>query len=533
MFGATLVTAIVPNVTTGHVSDHIKLHRAWNAEQYANTINVMHADYGAVDGGSAAVNTTALNDARAEIVATGKPGCIVIPAGVDLPVTPDGVIGGSSIVYAGGGTLSTDATTVGALITFPAGSSHCGVDGLRFVSPDNAIVGVASITNDHMTVTRCKAFGARLWVGNDTTVAYADNDDTNITTNATITDNVCVATTVTDTSAAIWAFYARGGRISGNTVIGHAQGIVGWGGDANPDNDGALANARKAGGMVVTENVVTDCAGGGIWFSMCEGMTVTTNEVTGCGDVGIDFEGCTGCTASGGNYSANNTGGNFTTFFFCRGVRFTGNIGYLDGSGAQVMVRTQNLQSIPSNRDITYDGNTFYATGVIGIVSLEVAQRHTFTNNVLTNCRLDSQFNNQLITTITDNRFLFTEVAGAAFNAINVGQNHGGGRANIAGNEIITLVTQPAGSFALRVAQDDPTTDVVNRIDDNEFIGWGTAPAKVIWSGANVGFTAHTMIRRNNLGTSPAAVTIDNTGAATPQVVVSSGNYYDDTTAAP
>lgn len=488
---------LVPGVTTGHVAHHVELHDIHNAA--GNVHHVMSDDYGAVHGGSAATNTAALNAARAAIVASGKPGVIIIPPGVDLPITPGAVVGAADVAYGGGGTLSTTQTTAGSMITFPAGSARGEVRGLVFKSPNNQVVAVASADCDDVVVEGCRMFGPRIWVGG--TGVYAANTNLNATTNARITGNLAVANVSTLAAACIWAYYVRGGVIAQNIIIGHAHGIEGWGGDANPDNDGDLANERKATSLTVTGNIVMNSTGSGIWFSMCRGVAVTGNAVVGCGDVGIDFEGCMDATASG-NTCADNVGGNFTTFFHGEAIVFSGNTGYWSTQG--VMVRCANFTGYPLQMDVEFIGNTFRAKDGISLVGIEPVGSLTFAWNKCVNVRLDAKYNNQGDTAVENNRFRFSEsmsvLAPADRCAIRVGQNHDNPRVSICSNKVRSMVEQPAGSYAISVEMDDPVSYPIVTIDHNDTPGWGELPIRVVHSGATSGVYCLTHVGWNNLG---------------------------------
>ncbi len=506
---------------TGHIDHHDQLHAAFDTEIFANEVNVMHPDYGADDGGDDGINTDAINLAVADIVATGKPGLVIIPLGVDLPVIPDEIEGATDVFFDGGGTLSTTQTTPGSLIKFPDGSARCGVRNLRFVSPNNEIVAVESVHNDDVTVTKSLAIGARLWVGG--TGLYADNDETNATTNAKITDNIAVATVLVNTASCIWAYYVRGAIIDRNIVIGHVHGIGGWGGDADPAVDGDLANERKCNSLTLTSNIVMDSAGAGIWFSMCEGVVLTACVATGCGDVGFDFEGCV--DGSAGTCTArDNIGGNFTTFFHGRGILFEGCTGSWSVPG--VMARCANYTTLPLQMDVKFLGCTFRGAGGISLISVEPTAVFTFERNILTNTRIDTKFNNQGDTIVEHNTFLFTEsmsALGAADRyAIKVGQNHDNPRISICGNRIRTTVGQPAGARAIDVEMDDPITFPVVTIDHNDTPGWGALPIRTVHSGSNAGCWALWHIGWNNLGEGTGIDRVE-TGAAK-SVMLREGN---------
>lgn len=541
-----LPESLTPGVSTGHIAHSVAVMRElYNAALYANTVNVMSTEYGAVDGGSAATNTTALNNARADIVATGKPGAIYIPAGVDLPVTPDAVLGGSDVAFFGGGKLSTTQTTVGALITMPAGTTGATVDGLVFESPNDAIVAVhilseASSMSDDVAVINCECVNARLVLTNDDDpgILYADHstDATtgNVTRNVTIRNNRGTRTGTNVTSFAfILLWYTVGAEVEGNRLDGYPYGIQWWGGDADTMVDGAVANERKAGNFTITNNKVFNCfaadgGGAGIWGSMGITVTVTGNTVVGCGDVGIDFEGCTDGTATG-NTVKSCANGCLTTFFYNRNITFSANT--VTQTNQSIIVRVMNNALDTDNKSVTFVGNTFTATTGISTVYFEPVGVGTFRANTCRNVVFYSRFNNQGATTVTENSFDYDVVAGAAMSAIKVGYNNVPNRVRIRGNEIRTSVSQPAGSRGIDALHENPVNPPRQWIEDNVVEGFADAIYSK-WQGANAGIVMTDWLRNNTVDVG-ATITHDDAGAATPAVVIRAGNYYANGTAYP
>lgn len=389
-----LPEVITAGVTTGHNAHHVELHDFFNG--LGTTVNITDADYGAVAGGSAAANTTAINAAVATIVASGTPGRVIIPAGQDFPVTPGsvgnpslggGVVSGSNVTFTGGGTLSTVQTTAGALITIPSGSTNCGVDGIIFKGPNDHIVGIqirsgSSLMSRDITIANNRCIECRLVQTNDLYVLYGfvstHATTGNITRNVTVRDNTGLRTATNLTNLAfILLWYTIGAEVHGNRIDGYGYGIQWWGGDASPNADGAIANERKCGEMTITGNRVSNmldvsAGGAGIWGSMGFDITVSGNTVKECADVGIDFEGCQNCTASG-NTVTNAANGALTTFFYNRSVVFTGNSCRRNTAG--IMARVQNNYPTQDNQGATFVGNTLESTVGVSFVALETAQR--------------------------------------------------------------------------------------------------------------------------------------------------------------
>lgn len=533
-----ITTAIVAGVTTGHVGHSIELNREWDADLYRNTVNVMSEEYGAIDGGSAATNTAAINSAVSDIAATGKLGAVLIPLGVDLPVTADGPTGASKVSFIGGGTLSTTDTATeadpGHLITYPAGATDWGVYGLRFVAPDNTIVAIKATSAREFAVEDCRTTGCTLIRTNADIATYGtiDTDETtgNVCRGFSVRNNVLTLAAADDVTnlAAVLLLYCFDGVIAGNRITGHHQGIQWWGGNANPAADGDAANERKCGRLNIADNIVIASGEGGIWGSMGDKITVTGNTVDGAGDLCIDLEGCTHSTVTGNTVNDGQNGG-LATFYICTDILFKGNTvttSVLNGR----LARVQNGSGIPEVSGVRFDSNTFTCLNNIGYVQIETAFDSEFSNNTLTNCSITTRTNNQLFTTVENNTFLFTEIASVAFSAVLVGDNNGGGRLRVKDNTVTTTVNQPAGSKAIDNDQFDSSSPPVVIIEGNEVVGSGW-PSSIVtrWAGPTAG-VAHTLLR-NNMVPVGKPIVITEAGGFT-SVTLKVGNLYDDLTAA-
>ena len=82
------------------------------------------------------------------------------------------------------------------------------------------------------------------------------------------------------------------GMVCGNRVWNCLSGISWWGGE------NLETTVRGISDIIISDNIVWDISGGGIWGSLGSRITVSENIVKNCGDVGIDFEGCSASTAS-------------------------------------------------------------------------------------------------------------------------------------------------------------------------------------------------------------------------------------------
>lgn len=533
-----LPQAITAGVTTGHVGHSIRLHDAYDAMLAENTVNVMHADYGAVDGGSAATNTTAINLAVSDIVGTGKPGRVVIPLGVNLPVTPGGVLGASDVYFGGGGCVSTSQTTAGYLITFPAGSTDCGVDGLVFEGPNFSIRGIyiksaSSSMSDGVTIRNNRTIGCALVLTNDEAHTYAGVSTHattgNVTRNVHITGNTGkrTATNLVDVPW-ILLHYTIGGEVLGNTIDGSPFGIQWWGGDAAGGANGALANERKCGEFTITANIVRNISapggGAGIWGSMGYDITVTSNNVKNCNDVGIDFEGCFDCEAIG-NVVTNCTNGCLTTFFISVDILFASNV----CKSAASLARVANNTGTVTPR-VRFVDNDFRCTGSVpGLVLIEACETVEFSNNDLRNCGLYTRINNQKHLTVDHNTLDFTVASAAAFNAIDIGANNGGAMVKVRDNTVRSSVSQPAGSRGLYNAQIDSGTPPTVLIEGNHVNGGFPISMETDWSGPG-GNAPATMLRNNIFPLTKPPVVTEAGGIVS--IVVKEGNRYEETLAA-
>jgi hypothetical protein len=556
MFGAMLQMVIIPNVTTGHIGDHLNLHDWFNGT--GNIAVITDADYGAVDGGSAASNTSAINAAAADIIASGVPGKVIIPPGMDFPVTPDAVMGGSNVTFTGGGTLSTVQTSLGALITFPPGSEDFGVVGIRGVGGSDLICLVytpsdAGNVSKRGTIKDNECVECTLVLTNEhdegSALTYADRDTDpttgNVTRNIDVVNNRGVRTAANLGSRAfILLWYTIGGKVHGNTADGYGYGIQWWGGDANPITaDGDLANERKCGGFSIMGNEMRNLedvlgGGAGIWGSMGKDITVNgANIVDNCADVGIDFEGCDTWICSG-NIVTNCVNGCLTTFFYSRAGEFGPNTCRQDDAAThEIIARVQNQYAITDNEGVTFTGGNYSCRLGVARIALETADRTILKGVRGLNVRVDSEVNNQRHVEVDGCNLLFTEELPVALDpesimvqkpAINVGRNHIGGRAIITGNTIETTIAQPAGARAIRSFQDDPTHDVLEVIDDNICVGWDDS-IETIWNGANGGFTARTFLRRNIIDVGSTILNTTGPDAVLPATIINGeGNYYAD-----
>lgn len=532
-----------------HTMEHSLINDAMAAVQrmfvaMENIVNVM--GLGAVHNGSAATNAAALNAARAQIVATGRPGIVYVPIGVTLPVSTNTVLGATDVSWGGGGKIKTTTVgslaSVGYLITMPVGATRWNVDDLQFEGPDNGIVAIKATSATEFRINKCTTTNCTLIRTNPDIAIYGTMNTAEVGGNVcrgfSITNNVCRNTTTPTTNfGCILILYVFDGIISGNRIYGHYQGLQYWGGNANPAGDGAAANERKCGRLSISGNLAFNNVEGGIWGSMGQYILMNNNVIDGAGDVALDFEGSNHCVATG-NVVKGATNHALTTFFECQNVTFDANpctTSILNGG----MARIVNGSGLPTVKGVKFINNTFECTNGMGSVLLESAETFTFSGNHCRNTALISAggfINNQFRSTIENNEFIFTTVASTSFAAIFTGYNNLNGRLIVRNNTITSTVTQPAtatadfplGSTAIVNSQFDDNNPALVRIEGNEVgPGWSQS-LESRWSGPGPGISPARVLIKDNI-TSLAPLVTDS--GAIPSNTVKTGNRkYSDIT---
>lgn len=271
--------------------------------------------------------------------------------------------------------------------------------------------------------------------------------------------------------AAVLMGYALRWAVSNIVMKKCSQGVMWWGGDSNPAVDGALVNNRKNKHGAVSNCVAYSIYGGAYWGSMGQNISVTGCSARDVGDVAIDFEGCSDCSASG-NTVYNATNGGLTTFWYNQNVVFSGNS--VVQPAAQPCARIYNAGANTENKSVTFSGNTFRSETSISSVDTGSGPVETFvaTANTFMNVKLSANANNMRYVTATANTFTFSVAAGSAFKAIDVGGLNSNGVGLIADNQIISNVTQPAGSQGIYVSHSDFNSNGLYNIKGNTTRGF-------------------------------------------------------------
>lgn len=274
-------------------------------------------------------------------------------------------------------------------------------------------------------------------------------------------------------STAVNVRFVDNAVITGNRIESCGHGIEWWGGDSNHTRDGQPENPRLAKNIVISNNIVTNVTGGGIWGSMGENLTITHNVVTHAHDVGIDLEGCYYSTVSD-NVVYDCTNGGIVTFFFCRGTVISGNTVYSDTPN-QYAFKIYNAAQTVQNEDILVTGNTFVNTSAEGgLAGGDNCEKIVYSNNNFVNVFIRQQMNNSRYTKINANHFIIDKQMQSAVFPISAGTTHKNGELIIQDNIIESYEKQPEGSAAISAVQSDNSSSSTNLISGNIIRGFDT-----------------------------------------------------------
>lgn len=214
--------------------------------------------------------------------------------------------------------------------------------------------------------------------------------------------------------AAILIQYATDVIIENNNLTGYRHGIMWWGGDSNPEKDGAPENERKCKNILVIGNKVEN-AEGGIWGSMGRNVTVENNDVKNCSDVGIDFEGCDDSKAIG-NRVIDAKNGNLATFFLNRNISFINNTAISTKADGYAVIKIYNSSlDADNNSGIFFEGNNITATNGEGYFYVEPCGFLTIKNNAFNNVCIKTIAYNHGNFLIKDNKFNMSNAINEAY----------------------------------------------------------------------------------------------------------------------
>jgi len=282
-----------------------------------------------------------------------------------------------------------------------------------------------------------------------------------------VKDNRAVAPATLNTIC-VGLYYASDCLVTHNRIEGFDNGALFWGGDANVNVNGAIANPRKSKRITMTFNNVIGPSNGGLWGSMGEDIRICDNTVRDCGDVGIDFEGCFNARANR-NTVSDCDNGNFATFSLCRNISFAHNTSLATGQATcqylfKVYNSTADSSKATGNGVIKLTNNALIRTNGVGSgVVIEACHHIIIRGNHMKNTYIFAQTNNMNHVSIINNDMEWDVAASTALDAITVGANRQAQdgfppRIRIGGNTLISPVSQPPASRGIYSNQDDPNS---------------------------------------------------------------------------
>jgi hypothetical protein len=275
-------------------------------------------------------------------------------------------------------------------------------------------------------------------------------------------------------------------------------GVQWWGGDSDPERDGALMNRRKCMYGTVTNIEVSNCIAG-TWGSMGSDVTITRCDVDTASDVGIDFEGCVNCVASQ-NRVRNCVNGNLTIFWWNVGISLVDNTSR-QSRPDYPHLRVYNASQGTQNHSLLVRGNRFSTEGAIGVVDTGsgCVEKLDFVGNELLDTKVEFVANNLRYVDVTDNTMTFSLSASRPFYAIQVGELHDSGRGLVERNTIESKVAQPKGTSAIYLWSDDYNTDTQFEVVENRTVGF-QIDLVTDNKGRNPGRTCYFRIEKNTFG---------------------------------
>jgi hypothetical protein len=279
--------------------------------------------------------------------------------------------------------------------------------------------------------------------------------------------------------------YVENCQVEGGRYENVPHGVQWWGGDAGlePWQNGARANERKCGNILVQQVSVRHANVGGIWGSMGKNVVVRNCSVEDCLDVGFDAEGCLDTTFER-CVARNGHNGCFATFSYCDRIRFVNCTGIVDDH-RYPLFRVYNMsQSQADNRSIEVAGGRFECRDRTAPGTMDTAMGPTQTlvirDATLVNVRIDTAFFNMHRTSIVNNTLTFPYPL-SSIAAIRVGLSHSvigdesarPGGASVQGNRIRYTATSPNRATAIELYEDDfnssPTSSAIGNTVEGPF----------------------------------------------------------------
>lgn len=455
---------------------------AFASEQYQTGDVVSVKDFGAKGDGKTD-DTAAITAAIQTVKSTYNKGTVFFPAGTYIISKTVPLLSGINIVGVGDGSVIAERG-LAANTAMMSGTdiSDVTVEKMMFVSETGMVThrAVEAVSSRRIRIQNNRAVRC--------TVAHVIGYDGAYGYDTVIRDNVVEGLVSAEPlqycqGQGIVISYIRDSIVTGNRIENVSHGIQWWGGDANPAGLGSPENDRRCKNVVISNNIVTGCGGGGIWGAMGENMTITNNIVTNCYDVGIDLEGTFYSTVSN-NVVYDCKNGGIVVFFLCKGTVFSGNTVYSEGD-VQYTFKIFNSTQSTLNEDVLVTGNTFIHNGdtygLAGADAGDCTEKIVYTSNLFVNVLLRQSAHNSRFTQVTGNHFIQTrELKPSIYDRepdefvlpIYAASHHNGGEVIIQDNIVSNYAPQREGSIAVGITQSDNGSQSFNLVQGNIIRGY-------------------------------------------------------------
>ncbi|WP_416414107.1 right-handed parallel beta-helix repeat-containing protein [Pantoea sp. App145] len=286
------------------------------------------------------------------------------------------------------------------------GESDIEFEGGAFYSYDDTVEVIKVVNNAHgISIKNVSCNGCRLFVS-DVMKSYNLINDMDLNDKITISNCEGGSEKIKTRRAFIELHYTKNSECEGCVVDGYYHGMMFWGGDSNPNKDGAESNKRKVYNIRFSNNNIKNVQLGGIWGSMGKSVSIDSNNISHGRDVGVDFEGCTDSQATN-NIIKDFRHGNLATFFLCKNILFENNTS-ISTRKENIVAAIFNSTLNQANRNLKFINNTFIGDGVNsyfeqnGTVNDLIIKNNSFSN---VSIKLMSPNNGRL--EISDNTFFF------------------------------------------------------------------------------------------------------------------------------
>ncbi|PKE32806.1 hypothetical protein CWS43_02610 [Rahnella sp. AA] len=268
------------------------------------------------------------------------------------------------------------------------GKSDIEVSGGVFYYDDDT-VDVIKIVNHSadISINEIICQGCRLVVS-DVMKSYDLISDGDLNSRINITGCKGSSSIINTRRAFIELHYTKESACEHCIIDGYYHGMMFWGGDSNPQQNGAVGNARKAFQLRFKNNNIKNVQLGGIWGSMGDSVSIESNYLDNGRDVGIDFEGCNNSFAINNEVKDFRHGG-LATFFLCNNIRFENNVS-ISTKKENIVAAIFNSTLKQENKNISFINNNFIGDGVLssftqnGSVSELLIKNNKFTNVLIT-----------------------------------------------------------------------------------------------------------------------------------------------------